>query len=116
MSMPVENSIKQMALMRDGVFVDRLIALMSKVAAQVLTEQGMTAHHAARAAYATKVTTQPGATATVAGPQIVMAPQIINQTSYDEGTKVATCNAPDAVIEAEIKTLWNSLAGVDTPS
>jgi hypothetical protein len=114
--MPVENSVKQMALMRDAMFIDRLIALLSTVAAQVLAEPGVTPFHPQRAAYATKVTTHPGATATVAGPQIVMAPQIINQTSYDEGTKVATCSAPDPVIEGEIRTLWNSLAGVDRPS
>jgi hypothetical protein len=112
--MPVEDSVKQMALMKDGVFCDRLCAMMARVAGQVLTEAASTPHHSGRAAYAQRVTSQPNATATVAGPQIVMGVNIVQTTTYDEGTKTATCTATDPALESQIVTLWNSLAGLDT--
>jgi len=37
-------------------------------------------------------------------------------TTYDEATKTATCTIADLDLQSQIMTLWNSLAGLDTPS
>jgi hypothetical protein len=112
--MAVEDSVKQMALLRDGVFCDRLCAMMSRVAGQVLTEAAATPHHSGRASYAQRVTTNPHATAMTAGPQVVMGPNIVQTTTYDEATQTSTCTATDPALEAQIVAYWNSLAGLDT--
>jgi|SRR5262245_5017724 len=118
--MAVETSTKQMALTRDtgpGGFMERVQTLLVKVAAQdILVEAGSTPYHQGRALYAQRVIGNPGGAAQQAGPAVVMGINIITTTTYDEATKMSTCTATDPEVESQISTLWNALAGLDTPS
>jgi hypothetical protein len=117
--MAVEQSTKQMALTRDimpGGFMERVQAMLARVAGQVLIESGSTPYHPSRAAYAQRVVQNPQQMAVQSGPQIVMGVNIVLTTIYDEETKTATCTATDPELESQIVTLWNSLGGLDTPA
>jgi len=117
--MAVEDSVKQMALTRDvgpGGFMERVQAMLARVASVVLTEAGVTPYHQARAFYAQKVVQNPAQAAQLAGPQVVMGVNIVMTTTYDEATKVATCTATDPELESQITTLWNALGAIDSPS
>ena len=115
----VEVSVQQMALTRDtgpGGFMERVQAMLARVAGVVLNETGSTPYHPYRAQYAQRVVAGPQQAASMAGPQVVMGVNVINATTYNEETKVATCTIQDIDLEAQITTLWNALAGIDTPS
>ena len=118
--MAVEQSVAQMALTRDtgpGGFMERIAALMANVAgAQILSEAASTAFHGQRAQYAKTVLANPPQAAQAAGPQIVMGPNVIPKTVYDETTKTSTCTATDADLQAQIQVYWNTYAAIDTPS
>lgn len=117
--MPVEVSVKQMALTRDtgpGGFMERVQAMLAFVTATILSEPGTTPYHAKRAEYAQRVVMSPSSAAYQGGPQIVMGVNIVAATTYDEETKTSTCTAADIDLQSQILTLWNSLAGIDTPS
>lgn len=117
--MAVEVSIKQMALTRDtgpGGFMERVQAMLAMVAGTVLSESGGEAYHSARASYAQRVVQSPQMAAQQAGPQVVMGVNIVAATTYDEETKTSVCTAADIDLQSQIVTLWNSLAGIDTPS
>jgi hypothetical protein len=117
--MPVEVSVQQMALTRDtgpGGFMERVQAMLAFVSSTILAEPGTTAYHTQRAAYAQKVVSNPQGTAMQAGPQVVMGVNIVATTTYDETTKTSICAAPDIDLQSQIVTLWNALAGIDTPS
>ena len=117
--MAVEVSVKQMGLTRDtgpGGFMERVQAMLARVAGVVLSEPGIEPYHQQRAAYAQIVVRQPQMSATQAGPQVVMGVNIIAATTYDEVTKISTCTAADIDLESQITTLWNALAAIDTPS
>ena len=117
--MAVEVSVKQMALTRDtgpGGFMERVQAMMAFVSSTILSEAGTTAYHAQRAMYAQRVVQSPQQAANQAGPQVVMGVNIVASTTYDEETKTSTCTAPDIDLQSQIVTLWNALAGIDTPS
>jgi hypothetical protein len=115
----VETSVKQMALTRDlgpGGFMERVQVMLAKVATVVLGERGDTPYHEGRAVYAQKVVYNPPLAATQSGPQIVMGINVINATTYDEATKTSICTATDPELESQITTLWNAIAGLNTPS
>jgi hypothetical protein len=117
--MAVEVSVKQMALTRDtgpGGFMERVQAMMARVAGVVLSEAGATPYHQPRAAYAQRVVTNPPMAAMQAGPQVVMGVNIVAATTYDEETKTSTCTAADIDLESQITTMWNALGGIDAPS
>jgi hypothetical protein len=117
--MAVEVSTKQMALTRDtlpGGFMERVQALLAQVAGNVLSEAATTAYHHGRAFYAQRVVQNPSQAAQQAGPQVVMGINIITTTTYDEATTTSTCTATDPELLSQISTLWNALAGLDTPS
>lgn len=117
--MAVEVSVQQMALTRDigpGGFMERVTAMLSFVTSTILSEPGTTPYHQQRAFYAQKVVGNPQQAATLAGPQVVMGVNIVAATTYDEIEKEATCTAADIDLQSQILTLWNSLAGIDTPS
>ena len=82
----------------------------------MLGEPGTTPYHSGRALYAQKVVSNPRQAAEVGGPQIVMGVNVINTTTYDETEKKSTCAIADIDLQSQILTLWNSLAGLDTPS
>ena len=114
-----ETSVQQMALTRDigpGGFMERVTAMLARVAGVVLGEAGSTPYHQSRAFYAQRVVGTPQQMATQAGPQVVMGVNIVAATTYDEATKTSTCTAADIDLESQITTLWNALAGIDTPS
>jgi hypothetical protein len=117
--MPVDTTTKQMALTRDtgpGGFMERVQAVMAFACNSILTEPGGTAYHQQRAFYAQKVVANPQQAAQQGGPQVVMGVNVVNSTTYDEATKTSTCTIADIDLESQILTLWNSLAGIDTPS
>jgi hypothetical protein len=117
--MPVETTVKQMALTRDtgpGGFMERCTATMAFACNSILTEPGGTPYHQQRAFYAQKVVQMPQQSATMAGPQIVMGVNVISTTTYDEVEKTSVCTIADIDLQSQILTLWNSLAGIDTPS
>ena len=117
--MAVEVSTKQMALTRDtgpGGFMERVTAMLAMVAGTILNEPGSTAYHGQRANYAQGVVRSPQMAANQGGPQIVMGVNIVAATTYDEETKTSTCTAADIDLQSQIVTLWNSLAGIDSPS
>ena len=45
-----------------------------------------------------------------------MGVNVINTTAYDETEQKATCSIADIDLQSQILTLWNALAGIDTPS
>jgi|SRR5262252_5458170 len=117
--MAVETTVKQMALTRDqgpGGFMERVQAMLAMVASNVMTESGQTPYHQSRAFYAQKVVHNTYEAARDAGPQVVMGVNVVATTTYDEATKTATCTIADLDLQSQIMTLWNSLAGLDTPS
>jgi len=117
--MAVPISTQQMALTRDlgpAGFMERVTAIMARVASVVLTERSDTPHHDARANYASRVMTNTPQAASAGGPLIVMGVNIINTTTYDEVTKTSTCTATDPELESQITTYWNPLAGIDAPA
>jgi hypothetical protein len=117
--MAVDVSVQQMALTRDtgpGGFMERVQAMLAFACSTVLSEPGITPYHQPRAFYAQQVVHNPQQAATLAGPQVVMGVNVVNATTYDEATLMATCTIADIDLQSQILTLWNSLAGIDTPS
>jgi len=114
-----DTSTEQMALTRDvlpGGFMERVTAMLASVSSSILTEPANTPYHQGRAAYAQKVAGYPQQSGTQAGPQVVMGVNVIAATTYDPVTKTSTCAIADIDLESQIRTLWNALAGIDTPS
>jgi len=105
-----------MALTRNIEFMDRVVAMMAFVTNTVLNEPGSTAYHQLRASYAQRVVNMPQQTAQTAAPQVVMGVNVVATTVYDETTKTSTCSIADLDLQSQIVTLWNSLAGIDSPS
>jgi len=114
--MAVEVSVKQMALTRNTEFMERVQAMMARVSGVVLSEAGSTPYHQPRAFYSQKVISSPASTAATAGPQVVMGVNVVAATTYDEATKTSTNTMADIDLESQITSLWNALAGIDTPS
>jgi hypothetical protein len=110
---------QQMALTRDtgpGGFMERVQAMLAQVGGNVLSEVAATAYHSGRAYYAQTVIRSPSQAAIQAGPQVVMGINVIQATTYDEVAQTATCTIADLDLQSQIMTLWNALAGLDTPS
>jgi hypothetical protein len=117
--MAVEVSTQQMALTRDvgpGGFMERVTAMLARVAGVVLAEPGTVAYHPNRAQYAQRVIQNPGMASTQAGPIVVMGVNVVAATTYNEETKTSTNTMADIDLESQITSMWNQLAGIDTPS
>ena len=114
--MAVEVSVQQMALTRNVEFMERVQAMLARVSSVILSESGATPYHPSRASYAQRVVQSPQMAAGQAGPQVVMGVNVVAATTYNEETKVATNNMADIDLESQITSLWNALAGIDTPS
>ena len=112
--MPAETSTKQMALLRNAGFMERVTAMLAQAAGVVLAEPLATPFHLARAQYAKQVVTTPLQSTTQAGPQVVMGINVILSTTYDEITQTSQCAILDIDLESQINTLWNALGGIDT--
>lgn len=114
-----ETSVQQMALTRDigpGGFMERVQAMLAFVCSTILSEPGTTPYHQSRAFYAQKVVDRPQTQATQAGPQVVMGVNVVAATTYNEQTQTAVCTIADIDLQSQILTLWNALAGIDTPT
>jgi len=114
-----DSSTQQMALTRDtgpGGFMERVTAMLSFVCSTILSEPSNTPYHQERAIFAQSVVRTPHQAATQAGPQIVMGVNVVASTTYDEETKTSVCTMADIDLQSQILTLWNSLAGIDTPT
>jgi hypothetical protein len=117
--MAVHETTRQMALARDtspGSFMERVVAMMTWGASKVLTEKADTPYHQGRAEYAQRVVQNPAGMSVTAGPQVVMHQTIKDTTTYDEGTMIATCTATDLQLQTVVASLWNALAGLNTPA
>lgn len=117
--MAVETSVKQMALTRDtlpGGFMERLQALQAFVCSTILSEPANIPYHQQRASYAQRVVQNPYELSKQAASQVVMGVNVVNTTVYDEETKTSICSIADLDLQSQILTLWNSLAGIDTPA
>ena len=114
-----ERSIEQSALLRDtgpGGFMERLPYILCDVAKSVLTESAGTVFHTSRAVYAQQVLANPGTLAKTAAPVIIGGINVYTSTAYDPVTKTATCSATDAALISQVTTLWNAIAGLNTPA
>jgi len=111
-----ETSVQQMALTRNTEFMERVTAMLARVSGVVLVESGGTPYHQPRAFYAQRVVSGPSQAAAQGGPIVVMGVNVVNATTYDEINKVAECTIADIDLESQITSLWNTLAGIDTPS
>lgn len=114
--MAVDTTTKQMALTRNLGFMERVQATMAFVTSSILKEPRTVAYHAERARYAQLVVANPANMASQAGPQVVMGVNVVAATTYDEATKTSECSIADIDLESQIQSLWNSLAGIDTPA
>lgn len=117
--MAVDVTTQQMALTRDtgpGGFMERVQATLAQVATDVLSESGGTPYHQPRAFYAQRVVQSPQQAATQAAPQVVMGVNVVQATTYDPDTKTSKCTIADLDLQSQIMTLWNAIAGIDTPS
>ena len=110
-----ETTVQQMALIRNVEFMERIQATLAQVTNSVLSEPASTPYHPGRANYAQRVVLSPSMAAQQAAPQIVMGVNVIAATTYDEETKTATNDMADIDLESQVHSLWNSLAGLDTP-
>jgi hypothetical protein len=97
--------------------MERVTAMLTRQAGDVLEESAGTAYHNQRAIYAQRViASTPPQSAVAAGPIIVMGVNVIAATTYDETTLTATCTIADIDLQSQIMTFWNRLAGIDTPA
>jgi hypothetical protein len=96
--------------------MERVQAILAFACSSILSEPGTIAYHQQRAYYAQQVVARPQQAATQAGPQVVMGVNVVSTTTYDEIEKTSTCTIADIDLQSQILTLWNSLAGIDTPS
>ncbi len=112
---PIETSVNQMKLAADVDFLPRLQYALVMQARVVLAETGIGATHAARAAYARQVISQPDNIARVAAVMIVGGVNLIGTVTVD-GAGKATTTVTDAALLSQVATYWNALAGVDSGS
>jgi hypothetical protein len=116
------DAFTQQALAADPRFQLRLQNALSKVAWEVLGEDPATPHHAERLAYAQKVTGSSAFASPNAGPSLMaaqLAPSFVNrpnvfafETSYSFQVGAVLTASGDPDIEAQLRTDWDSLAGV----
>jgi hypothetical protein len=107
------DAFTQQSLAADPRFVKRLANAFGKVAWEILNEDGSTANHAARAAYAQRVNQNPYQMAQQLAPSFVNRPNVFGfPTSYDFTVGATVTAAQDADIESQLHTDWDDLAGV----
>lgn len=112
MTTPV--SVIQMKLRQQPEFLSRLEYLMVTQATVVLAEALNTPHHYDRLNYAKLVVSFPTEYSGKASTMVCGGINITSSTIYDEQTGVATCTATDAAFFAQVASMWNNLAGIET--
>jgi hypothetical protein len=108
----ISESVLQMQLAQDRVFLQRLQYLMLQHARVVKAEAQNTPYHAQRSTYATQVLNQPLSAASNAAGIIVGGPNLIGTVTIEDSGVVTS--ASDAAILSQIASFWNTLAGVDS--
>jgi hypothetical protein len=115
------DAFTQQALAREPRFQLRLQNALSKVAWEVIEEDPTTANHAERVAYAhqvlgamSTVTALPNAaSAAQLAPAFVNRPNVFSfETSYSFSALAVVTAAGDPDIESQLRTDWNSMAGI----
>lgn len=107
------NAESQQALADDITFRRRLVAALSKVAWQVLTEDPGTAHHAQRVELAQQVLTNVAQYAADLAPSFVMRTNVVGfTTSYDFHARAVVTASGDPDLESQLANDWNNMAGV----
>lgn len=110
--MPMSESVLQMSLAQDPIFLKRLQYTMVQQARVVKEEPGDTPYHNLRTGYASQVLQNPQMTTMSASTMVVGGPNIIGTVDLtDNGI---TTSATDAAIFAQVSTYWNTLSGVDS--
>lgn len=112
--MTLSNARLQYLLAQSPHFQARVQSLLCQIANQVLTETGVGAKHAERAAYAKQVVLNPTSAAMPACIYLAQSTNVQGTiTMEDEGPRTS---ATDAALASQIATSWNVLAGIDTGS
>lgn len=106
------ESPNQMALAVDADFLRTLQYHMVMTARVVLSETGVGATHAQRAAYARQVIGSPAQITANAAPMVVGGTNLIGTVTITNGK--ATSSATDGAIFSQVNAFWNALAGIDS--
>jgi hypothetical protein len=109
------TSVDQMKLATDVDFLQRLQYNLVTQARVVLSETGVGATHAKRAAYAINVINSPENYARVAAVMVSGGVNLVGTVTID-GTGKATSSVTDAALLSQVATYWNALAGIDSGS
>jgi len=110
--MPMSESVLQMQLSQDRIFLQRLQYLMLQQARTVKAEPQTTPFHAQRTQYATNVLSNSMMATQQAAGTVVGGPNLIGTVDITDNGIVTT--ATDAAILSQVATYWDTLAGVDT--
>lgn len=108
----ISESVLQMQLARDQIFLQKLQYLMLQQARVVKEEPPDVPYHPQRSAYATTVLNQSVMAAQNAAGIIVGGPNLIGTVTIEDSGVVTT--ASDAAVLSQIATFWNTLSGVDS--
>jgi hypothetical protein len=110
--MAMSESVLQMQLARDPLFLQRLQYVMLQQARTVKAEAQSVPFHVQRSQYASAVLNNAGMAAQQAAGTIVGGPNLIGTvTLTDNGV---TTSATDPAILSQVATYWDVLAGVDS--
>src|SRR5262245_27612998 len=108
----MSESVLQMQLSRDPIFLQRLQYIMLQQARTVKAEPQNTPYHTQRTSYATVVLNNALMAASQAAGTIVGGPNLIGTVEItDNGVETS---ATDAAILSQVATYWDVLSGVDT--
>ena len=110
----MNDSYTQQQLAASPKFHERVRAVLSQVAWQIITEDPSTPEHAAREAFAQTVIGNVESYARQFAPWLVMRTNIFAAaTSYDFPMAAVVTAATDAEIASQIATDWNDIAGIE---
>lgn len=110
--MAMSESVLQMSLARDPIFLQRLQYSMLQEARSVKAEALTTPYHDQRSRYATSVINNPAMAAQQAAATVVGGPNLVGTVDITDNGVVTT--ASDPAILSQVATYWNVLAGADT--
>lgn len=110
--MAISNSRLQFLLSQSDVFRGRVAVMLCTQAGVVLAETTSNTNHAARAAYAKSVITNPVDAAVRAAVELAQSANVgTTITMEDEGVRTSVT---DAQLFAQVSADWNKLAGIDS--
>lgn len=110
--MPMSESVLQMQLAQDRIFLQRLQYIMLQHARTVKAEPQSTPHHLQRSTYASMVMNNAVMTTQQAAGMIVGGPNLIGTVDVTDNGIVTS--ATDPAILSQVATYWDTLSGVDT--